>query len=114
MPLIRTWYVSPLELLRIGGVPTEKPKKRRLVVFKLIILFLYSFIFLLLRDAIFALVLVSSLLLAIFVFNKPFGPSEISFLVFLFGFLLLVLGIGLSNIQTVLKSSPLEVLRREA
>ncbi len=59
------------------------------------------------------LALVSSLCLALFVFKEPFVPSLIPFLVFLPGITLLVLGIGLSNIQTVLRSSPLEVLRRE-
>jgi putative ABC transport system permease protein len=47
------------------------------------------------------------------VFKEPFVPSAIPFLVFLPGITVLVLGIGLSNIQTVLRSSPLEVLRRE-
>lgn len=59
------------------------------------------------------LALVSSLCLALFAFKEPFLPSIIPFVVFLPGITLLVLGIGLSNIQTVLKSSPLEVLRRE-
>ncbi|WP_405572678.1 ABC transporter permease [Winogradskyella sp. Asnod2-B02-A] len=59
------------------------------------------------------LALVSSLCLALFVFKEPFAPSIIPFVVFLPGITLLVLGIGLSNIQTVLRSSPLEVLRRE-
>lgn len=58
------------------------------------------------------LALVSSLLLAIFVFEQPFTPSLIPFLVFLPGISLLVLGIGLSNIREVLRSSPLEVLRK--
>ncbi|WP_092447852.1 ABC transporter permease [Winogradskyella sediminis] len=59
------------------------------------------------------LALLSSLCLALLLFNEPFTPSLIPFLVFLPGITLLVLGIGLSNIQTVLRSSPLEVLRRE-
>ena len=59
------------------------------------------------------LALVSSLCLALFVFKEPFMPSSIPFLVFLPGITALVLVIGLSNIQTVLRSSPLEVLRRE-
>ncbi|MBU2921049.1 ABC transporter permease [Winogradskyella psychrotolerans] len=59
------------------------------------------------------LALVSSLFLALFVFKEPFTPSLIPFLVFLPGITILVLGIGLSNIQTVLRSSPLEVLRKE-
>jgi putative ABC transport system permease protein len=59
------------------------------------------------------LAIASSLMLAIFVFKEPFVPSVIPFVVFLPGISLLVLAIGLSNIKTVLKSSPLEVLRRE-
>lgn len=59
------------------------------------------------------LALLSSLALAIFVFKEAFVPSVIPFVVFLPGITLLVLAIGLSNIQTVLRSSPLEVLRRE-
>lgn len=58
------------------------------------------------------LALISSLLLAVFVFEEPFTPSLIPFLVFLPGISLLVLGIGLSNIREVLSSSPLEVLRK--
>ena len=59
------------------------------------------------------LALLSSLLLAIFVFKEPFVPSAIPFFVFLPGISVLVLLIGLSNVQSVLRSSPLEVLRRE-
>lgn len=59
------------------------------------------------------LALISSLLLSIFVFKEPFAPSLIPFLVFLPGISLLVLGIGLSNIREVLRSSPLEVLRKD-
>ena len=60
------------------------------------------------------LALVSSLCLALFVFKEPFVPSLIPFVVFLPGITVLVLAIGLSNIRTVLSSSPLEVLRRES
>ncbi|MBT9187774.1 ABC transporter permease [Zobellia russellii] len=60
------------------------------------------------------LALVSSLCLAVFVFKEPFVPSLIPFVVFLPGITVLVLAIGLSNIRTVLSSSPLEVLRRES
>lgn len=59
------------------------------------------------------LALVGSFCLALLLFKAPFVPSLIPFLVFLPGITLLVLLIGLSNIQTVLRSSPLEVLRRE-
>lgn len=60
------------------------------------------------------LALLSSLCLALFVFKEPFMPSVIPFIIFIPGITLLVLTIGLSNIQSVLRSSPLEVLRREA
>jgi putative ABC transport system permease protein len=59
------------------------------------------------------LALVGSLCLALLVFNEPFVPSLVPFLVFLPGISVLVVLIGLSNIQSVLRSSPLEVLRRE-
>ncbi|SFW20965.1 putative ABC transport system permease protein [Cellulophaga fucicola] len=57
--------------------------------------------------------LISSQLLAVFLFKEPFIPSLVPFLVFLPGITLLVLIIGLSNIRSVLKSPPLEVLRKE-
>ncbi|MHA7944238.1 ABC transporter permease [Formosa sp. 3Alg 14/1] len=60
------------------------------------------------------LALLSSLCLALLVFKEPFVPSIIPFIILLPGITLLVLVIGLSNIRTVLKSSPLEVLRKEA
>ncbi len=58
--------------------------------------------------------LVSSQLLATFLFEETFVPSIIPFVVFIPGISLLVLLIGLSNIRTVLKSPPLAVLRKEA
>jgi putative ABC transport system permease protein len=57
--------------------------------------------------------LVSSQLLAYFVFNTPFVPSLVPFLVVLPGITLLVLLIGLSNSRSVLKSPPLQALRKE-
>jgi putative ABC transport system permease protein len=59
------------------------------------------------------LALVSSLSLALYVFQEPFMPSYIPFLIFLPGITLIVVIIGLSNIGSVLRSSPLEVLRRD-
>ncbi len=56
---------------------------------------------------------VSSQLLAYFVFDTPFVPSWVPFLVVLPGITLLVLLIGLSNSRSVIKSPPLEVLRKE-
>jgi len=57
--------------------------------------------------------LISSQLLATWLFKEPFVPSTVPFLVFLPGISLLVLLIGLSNVRSVLKSPPLEVLRKE-
>ncbi len=57
--------------------------------------------------------LVGSQLLATLLFEEPFVPSGVPFLLFLPGITLLVLLIGLSNIRSVLKSPPLEVLRKE-
>jgi len=57
--------------------------------------------------------LISSQLLATLLFKEPFIPSAIPFLVFLPGITLLVLLAGLTNIRSVLKSPPLEVLRKE-
>lgn len=60
------------------------------------------------------LALLSSLLLALLVFEEPFVPSVMPFLIFLPGLTLLVVLIGLYNINGVLRNSPLQVLRRES
>ncbi len=60
------------------------------------------------------LALISSYLLALLVFKEPFIPSIIPFAVFLPAISIIVVIIGLSNIGNVLKSSPLEVLRKAA
>ncbi len=57
--------------------------------------------------------LAGSQLLAWLVFETPFVPSWVPFLLLLPGITLLVLGIGLSNSVSVIKSPPLEVLRKE-
>jgi len=59
------------------------------------------------------LALVSSFMLAFFVFDTPFVPSWIPFLLVLPGISILVLLIGLSNSKSVLNSPPLQVLRKE-
>jgi len=56
--------------------------------------------------------LLSSQLLAYFVFDTTFAPSWIPFLILLPGVMLIVLAIGLFNSRTVIRSSPLEVLRK--
>ncbi|MCK0188994.1 FtsX-like permease family protein [Arenibacter sp. F20364] len=57
--------------------------------------------------------LASSQLLALFVFESVFTPSLFPFLVLFPGITLLVLFIGLVNSSSVIKSPPLEVLRKE-
>ncbi|MFN4763418.1 ABC transporter permease [Gillisia sp. Q332] len=56
--------------------------------------------------------LISSQMLAWFLFDSPFLPSWIPFLVLFPGIVLLVLIIGLSNSRSVITSPPLEVLRK--
>ncbi len=56
--------------------------------------------------------LISSQLLATLLFEEPFVPSGIPFLLFLPGIVILVLVIGLSNIKSVLQSPPLAILRK--
>jgi putative ABC transport system permease protein len=58
--------------------------------------------------------LLASQLLATLVFDAPFIPSWVPFLVLLPGISAVVLLIGLSNSRSVLSSPPLEVLRKEA
>ena len=57
--------------------------------------------------------LLSSFLLAYFIFDTPFIPSWVPFLVVLPGITFLVLAIGLFNSRGVLNSPPLQVLRKE-
>ncbi len=57
--------------------------------------------------------LISSQLLANFIFKTPFIPSWIPFVVLLPGITLVVLFIGLINSRSVLLSPPLQVLRKE-
>ncbi|MFD0932643.1 ABC transporter permease [Psychroflexus salinarum] len=57
--------------------------------------------------------LISSQLLAWLVFESPFTPSLIPFLIIFPGIVLLVLVIGLSNSLSVIRKPPLEVLRKE-
>ncbi|WP_232731971.1 ABC transporter permease [Confluentibacter lentus] len=57
--------------------------------------------------------LVSSQLLALWIFKTPFTPSIIPFVVLFPLITLLVVGIGLANSRSVINNTPLEVLRKE-
>lgn len=58
--------------------------------------------------------LIGSQLLAIWLFNAPFIPSKVPFLVLFPGIVVLVLFIGLTNSRSIITSPPLDVLRKEA
>jgi len=59
------------------------------------------------------LALIGSQLLAIWIFDAPFTPSLIPFVVLFPLITLLVLAIGMANSRSVIKNPPLEVLRKE-
>ncbi|WP_132218378.1 ABC transporter permease [Mariniflexile fucanivorans] len=56
LPLLGTWYVSPLEVLRGSGDPLQKPKKARMAVLIVILLFIYLFSYWILKDALHGLI----------------------------------------------------------
>jgi len=56
LPLLGTWYVSPLEVLRGQEENQQKPKKARVLVFLAILLFIFLFSFWMLKSAINGLV----------------------------------------------------------
>jgi putative ABC transport system permease protein len=58
--------------------------------------------------------LIGSQLLALWIFEAPFTPSIVPFVVLFPGITLLVLAIGMANSRSVIKRPPLEVLRKEA
>src|SRR5690606_38797768 len=57
--------------------------------------------------------LISSQLLALWIFETPFKPSIIPFVVLFPLITLLVVGIGVANSKSVVNNTPLEVLRKE-
>lgn len=58
--------------------------------------------------------LISSQFLAWWIFDTPFVPSKVPFLILFPGIVILVLIIGLTNSRSVIMSPPLDVLRRES
>ena len=63
LPLLSTWYVSPLEVLRVSEENTVKPRKARAFTFAAILLFIFLFSFWLLGNALFALAFVLGVLI---------------------------------------------------
>ncbi|MGB3605762.1 ABC transporter permease, partial [Psychroserpens sp.] len=54
LPLLRTWYVSPLEVLRVDENAAQEPKSVRYLVFAAILVFLFVFSYWLIGNALFA------------------------------------------------------------
>jgi len=62
IPLLSTWYASPLRVLRIDDSTDEKSKKANLIVLVIILLFMYAFSFWLLNNWKFALFFILGIL----------------------------------------------------
>ncbi|MGB5376421.1 ABC transporter permease, partial [Muriicola sp.] len=58
LPLLSTWFVSPLEVLRVNQENKQKPRKARILTFVAILLFIFAFSFWLLKKLSFALAFV--------------------------------------------------------
>ncbi|NND32385.1 MAG: hypothetical protein HKN76_07310, partial [Saprospiraceae bacterium] len=58
LPLLSTWYVSPLEVLRVSQNGSRKPRRARILIFLAILLFIFAFSFWLLRNVTFAMAFV--------------------------------------------------------
>ena len=63
LPLLSTWYVSPLEVLRVSQKNTIKPRRAQAFTFAAILLFIFLFSFWLLKDVLFALSFVIGVLI---------------------------------------------------
>ncbi|MDH5415566.1 MAG: FtsX-like permease family protein, partial [Flavobacteriaceae bacterium] len=63
LPLLGTWYVSPLEVLRGTDENLVKPRKARLFTLGAILIFVFLFSFWLLKDALFGLVFTVGILI---------------------------------------------------
>ena len=65
LPLLGTWYVSPLEVLRGAEDNLQKPKFARIIVFLTIVLFIFLFSFWMLKDAIDGLIFTAGIFITI-------------------------------------------------
>ncbi|MEM1001102.1 MAG: FtsX-like permease family protein, partial [Bacteroidota bacterium] len=75
LPLLRTWYVSPLEVLRVGGDPLRKITRARSLVLLAILTFLFLFSYWLLRNIGYALAFVGGV---VFTFGVLAGIALLS------------------------------------
>src|SRR5690606_2178189 len=62
LPLLRTWYVSPLEVLRVDEEAVQESRKIRGIVLTAILLFLFFFSLWLIKEVIYALAFVGATL----------------------------------------------------
>jgi len=86
LPLLSTWYVSPLEVLRMSQNGTRKPRKARILIFAAILIFIFGFSFWLLKNVVFALAFVIGVVITFAIlagiaalsmyFIKRFYPSS--------------------------------------
>ncbi len=65
LPLLGTWYVAPLEVLRGAEDNLQKPKLARVIVFSTIVLFIFLFSFWMLKDAIDGLIFTAGIFITI-------------------------------------------------
>ncbi|WP_326986692.1 ABC transporter permease [Chryseobacterium sp. MP_3.2] len=65
LPLLGTWYVSPLEVLRGAEDNLKKPKYAQIAVFLLIIIFIFLFSFWMLKDAVNGLIFTAGIFITI-------------------------------------------------
>ncbi len=63
LPLLNTWYVSPLQALRVGNGPSKKPRTIRALVLLTIFLFIFLFSYWLLENIGYSLAFVSGILI---------------------------------------------------
>ena len=63
LPLLNTWYVSPLEVLRGETDNLQKPKKARILVSIAILLFIFLFSFWILKSALYGIIFTIGILI---------------------------------------------------
>ncbi len=90
IPLLSTWYVSPLRVLRIEETSNEKSRKANLVVIGIILIFMYGFSFWLLNNWKYALYFIIGILVTFLILIgitslfmkliKKFFPSSWGFI----------------------------------
>lgn len=89
IPLLSTWYVSPLRVLRIEDSVNEKSRRANFIVIGFILMFLYLFSFWLLNDSTYALFFLIGILITFLILMgmttlfmktiKKFFPSSWGF-----------------------------------